>query len=140
VKSQLAIPVIANGDINTPEKAKSVLEYTGADAVMIGRAAQGRPWLFREIDHYLRTAQHLPPPSLAELRNLLLQHLDDHCRFYGEYTGVRSARKHSGWYLAGLPGGSQLCARINLIDNTREQWQAVAQWFDTVPDDTLLAA
>nr|MBF0683977.1 tRNA dihydrouridine synthase DusB [Pseudomonas sp.] len=131
VKAEIAIPVIANGDVDSPEKALAVLDYTGADAVMIGRAAQGRPWIFREVDHYLRTGEQLAPPSHAELRNLLLEHLDDHYRFYGEHTGVRTARKHIGWYLAGMPGGPELCAQINLIDNTREQWQAVAQWFDT---------
>ncbi|OVZ57590.1 tRNA dihydrouridine synthase DusB [Pigmentiphaga sp. NML080357] len=130
VKAELAIPVIANGDIDTPEKARQVLEATGADAVMIGRAAQGRPWLFREIDHYLRTGAFLPGPTLAEMRDLLLQHLDDHYRFYGEYTGVRTARKHIGWYLSSLPGGPQFCAQLNLIENTRDQWHAVAAWFD----------
>ncbi len=140
VKAELQIPVIANGDIDSPEKARYVLDYTGADAVMIGRAAQGRPWIFREIDYFLRTGERLPPPTAGELRDLLLQHLEDHYRFYGEYIGVRSARKHIGWYLSHVPGGRQLCARINLIENTREQWQAVAKWFDTVPEDTLLAA
>jgi len=135
VKAELAIPVIANGDIDTPEKARRVLDATGADAVMIGRAAQGRPWLFREIDHYLRTGTRLPAPTQAEMRELLLQHLDDHYRFYGEYTGVRTARKHIGWYLGSLPGGPQFCAQLNLIENTRDQWQAVADWFDR-PIDT----
>ena len=130
VKAELAIPVIANGDIDTPEKARRVLDATGADAVMIGRAAQGRPWLFREIDHYLRTGTRLPAPTQAEMRELLLQHLDDHYRFYGEYTGVRTARKHIGWYLGSLPGGPQFCAQLNLIENTRDQWRAVADWFD----------
>jgi putative TIM-barrel protein, nifR3 family len=130
VKAELSIPVIANGDIDSPEKARKVLEATGADAVMIGRAAQGRPWLFREIDHYLRTGSLLPGPTLTEMRELLLQHLDDHYRFYGEYTGVRTARKHIGWYLASLPGGPQFCAQLNLIENTRDQWHAVAAWFD----------
>lgn len=135
VKAELAIPVIANGDIDTPEKARHVLDATGADAVMIGRAAQGRPWLFREIDHYLRTGTRLPAPTQAEMRELLLQHLDDHYRFYGEYTGVRTARKHIGWYLGSQPGGPQFCAQLNLIENTRDQWQAVADWFDR-PIDT----
>ena len=110
-------------------------DCTFADAVMIGRAAQGRPWLFREIDHYLRTGTRLPAPTQAEMRELLLQHLDDHYRFYGEYTGVRTARKHIGWYLGSLPGGPQFCAQLNLIENTRDQWQAVADWFDH-PIDT----
>jgi len=138
VKAELAIPVIANGDMDSPdspEKARRVLDATGADAVMIGRAAQGRPWLFREIDHYLRTGTRLPAPTQAEMRELLLQHLDDHYRFYGEYTGVRTARKHIGWYLGSRPGGPQFCAQLNLIENTRDQWQAVADWFDH-PIDT----
>ncbi|VCU72073.1 tRNA-dihydrouridine synthase C [Pigmentiphaga humi] len=130
VKAELDIPVIANGDIDSPEKARQVLDVTGADAVMIGRAAQGRPWLFREIDHYLRTGRRLPGPTLQEMRDLLLEHLDDHYRFYGEYTGVRTARKHIGWYLADLPGGPGFSAQLNSIENTREQWQAIAEWFD----------
>jgi len=132
VKAEIDIPVVANGDIDGPEKARAVLEYTGADAVMIGRAAQGRPWIFREIDHYLRTGRRLPPPTLAEMRALLLDHLDDHYRFYGEHTGVRTARKHIGWYVAGLPGADAFRARMNLIDNTAQQWQAVAGWFDAL--------
>ncbi len=140
VKAALQIPVIANGDIDSPEKARAVLEFTGADAVMIGRAAQGRPWIFREIVHYLNTGDHLPPPEWAELRDLLLAHLDDHYRFYGEHTGVRSARKHIGWYLGKLPGGASLCAHINHIQTTRAQWQAIAQWFDQAQDAGPLAA
>ncbi|MFF7396430.1 MULTISPECIES: tRNA dihydrouridine synthase DusB [Achromobacter] len=135
VKAELNIPVIANGDIDSPEKAKHVLDYTGADAVMIGRAAQGRPWIFREVDHYLRTGETLAPPSYGEMRELLLEHLDDHYRFYGEHTGVRTARKHIGWYLDGLPGADSFCARMNLIDNTRDQWRAVSDWFDTLSRD-----
>jgi len=130
VKAALRIPVIANGDIDSPEKARAVLDYTGADAVMVGRAAQGRPWIFREIDHYLRTGTKLPPPTTAEMRDLLLEHLDDHYRFYGEHTGVRTARKHIGWYLEGLPDAEAFRARMNLIDNTAEQYRAVAAWFD----------
>lgn len=130
VKAALRIPVVANGDIDSPEKAKAVLDYTGADAVMIGRAAQGRPWIFREVDHFLRTGAKLSPPTTAEMRDLLLEHLDDHYRFYGEHTGVRTARKHIGWYLDGLPGAEEFRARMNLIDNTAEQSRAVASWFD----------
>ncbi|MCK9512798.1 MAG: tRNA dihydrouridine synthase DusB [Pigmentiphaga sp.] len=140
VKAALDIPVIANGDIDSPQKARDVLDYTGADAVMVGRAAQGRPWIFREIDHYLRTGSHLPPPTWGELRDLLLEHLDDHYRFYGDYTGVRSARKHIGWYLASLPGGPQLCRHINRLETTQEQWQAVAHWFSQAQDTAPLAA
>ncbi|KAG4080988.1 hypothetical protein HA402_010159 [Bradysia odoriphaga] len=132
VKAELNIPVVANGDIDTPQKAKHVLDYTGADAIMIGRAAQGRPWIFREIDHFLRTGETLAPPSYEEMRDLLLEHLDDHYQFYGEHTGVRTARKHIGWYLSGLPDADQFCAHMNLIDNTRDQWQAVSAWFDLI--------
>jgi tRNA-dihydrouridine synthase B len=135
VKAEIGIPVIANGDIDSPAKARHVLDYTGADAVMIGRAAQGRPWIFREIVHYLRTGETLAPPSYGEMRELLLEHLDDHYRFYGEHTGVRTARKHIGWYVDGLPGADSFCARMNLIDNTRDQWRAVADWFDTLSSD-----
>lgn len=135
VKAEIGIPVIANGDIDSPEKARRVLDYTSADAVMIGRAAQGRPWIFREIDHYLRTGRTLAPPTHAEMRELLLEHLDDHYRFYGEHTGVRTARKHIGWYLESLPGADAFLARMNRIDNTRDQWRAVADWFDLLQEE-----
>lgn len=135
VKAELDIPVVANGDIDSPEKARAVLDYTGADAVMIGRAAQGRPWIFREIDHYLRTGSKLAPPSHAEMRDLLLEHLDDHYRFYGEHTGVRTARKHIGWYIEGLPDAEEFRSRMNLIDNTAGQAQAVARWFGQLAQD-----
>ena len=105
VKAAVRIPVVANGDIDSPEKAKHVLAVTGADAIMIGRAAQGRPWIFREIDHFLRTGEHLPPPRVDEVRALMNEHLHDHYAFYGEYIGVRTARKHIGWYVRDLPGG-----------------------------------
>ena len=129
VKADLQIPVIANGDIDSPQKAREVLDYTGADAVMIGRAAMGRPWIFREIDHYLRTGTTYPAPTLGEIRDWLLVHLEDHYQFYGEYTGVRTARKHIGWYMQNVAGGDSLCARINTIDNTADQARTVAAWF-----------
>lgn len=128
VKSHIKIPVIANGDIDSPQKARHVLDYTGADAVMIGRAAMGQPWIFREVDHYLRTHENLPPPTLHELTELLLDHLQDHYRFYGEYTGVRTARKHIGWYLADVPDSQHLIEQINALENTREQYQAIETW------------
>jgi tRNA-dihydrouridine synthase B len=96
--------VVANGDIDSPHKAAEVLAHTGADALMIGRAAQGRPWIFREIAHYLATGSLLAPPLVAEVRRLLLEHLQDHYALYGEFTGVRSARKHIGWYVRACPG------------------------------------
>jgi len=140
VKEELQIPVIANGDIDSPEKAKYVLEYTGADAVMVGRAAQGRPWIFREISHYLEQGSHLPPPTFGELRDCLLDHLEDHYQFYGEYTGVRSARKHIGWYLADMPDATEWLARINTISTTRDQFVAIEQWFDRHPSTQPVVA
>jgi len=139
VKQSVTIPVIANGDIDSPEKARHVLDYTGADAVMIGRAAQGRPWIFREVAHFLETGQHLAPPTFGELRALLLEHLEDHYRFYGEFTGVRSARKHIGWYLQGQPDSQALLARINASESTDGQMRALEQWFDRHPADAFIS-
>ncbi len=133
VKQAITIPVIANGDIDSPEKAKYVLQYTGADAIMIGRAAQGRPWIFREVVHFLNTGLHLHPPTYHELQSCLLEHLEDHYRFYGEFTGVRTARKHIGWYLASLPGTETLLACINQTNNTSDQTRALEQWFERFP-------
>ncbi len=130
VKAALRIPVVANGDINTPEQARDVLALTGADAVMIGRAAQGRPWIFREVAHFLATGTHLAPPLVAEVRRLLLDHLQDHYALYGEYSGVRTARKHIGWYVKALPGSERFRARMNLIVDSRQQVAAVAGFFD----------
>ena len=129
VKASISIPVVANGDIDSPQKARAVLDYTGADAVMIGRAAQGRPWIFREIDHFLRTGQTLEAPSWSEMRDLLLHHLADHYQFYGEGVGVKTARKHIGWYVSGLPGGKLFADHINRLETTTEQFAAVDQWF-----------
>jgi tRNA-dihydrouridine synthase B len=130
VKAALRIPVVANGDITSPEKARAVLRATGADALMIGRAAQGRPWIFREIAHYMATGEPLAPPLVVEVRRLLLEHLEDHYTLYGESTGVRSARKHIGWYLRALPGGETFRARMNALDDARSQLGAVADFLD----------
>ena len=129
VKAAVKIPVVANGDITTPERAKFVLDVTGADAVMIGRAAQGRPWIFREIDHYLRTGTHLPAPLVAEVQELMLEHLQAHYAFYGDYLGVRTARKHIGWYVRELPGGEQFRQRMNRLEDCQLQWNAVREFF-----------
>ena len=131
VKAAVGIPVVANGDITTPEKAKFVLDYTGADAVMIGRAAQGRPWICREIDHYLRTGELLPAPLVEEVRHLMNEHLPAHYAFYGEYVGVRTARKHIGWYVEDLPGGEGFRQRMNRMESTSEQLDAVDKFFQS---------
>ncbi|MFC5496085.1 tRNA dihydrouridine synthase DusB [Caenimonas terrae] len=130
VKAAVRIPVVANGDITTPERAREVLALTGADAIMVGRAAQGRPWIFREIAHFLATGSHLAPPLVAEVRRLLLDHLQDHYALYGEFTGVRSARKHIGWYVKALDGGAAFRGRMNQIDSCEEQLAAVAEFFE----------
>ncbi|RJX33317.1 MAG: tRNA dihydrouridine synthase DusB [Oxalobacter sp.] len=121
VKAVVSIPVVANGDIDSPEKAQFVLQKTGADAVMIGRAAQGRPWIFREINHFLHTGNLLPPPTVDEAREWLVQHLLDHYDFYGETIGVRTARKHIGWYVRNLPGGEVFRHHMNCIESTQLQ-------------------
>jgi tRNA-dihydrouridine synthase B len=135
VRQVIRIPLIANGDINTPEKARAVLDYTGADAIMVGRAAQGRPWIFREIAHYLAHGSHLPPPTYGELRDHLLNHLEDHYSFYGEHTGVRTARKHIGWYLADLPGADVLLPAVMALESTQQQFKLLRQWLDAQPAD-----
>ena len=142
VKAAVKVPVVANGDITSPEKARDVLAATGADAIMIGRAAQGRPWIFREIGHFLATGEHLAPPLVAEVRRLLLDHLHDHYSLYGELTGVRSARKHIAWYLRALPGGEAFRQHINTIEDSATQWQAVADHLDALAQqmDRLPAA
>jgi tRNA-dihydrouridine synthase B len=130
VKAALRIPVVANGDIDSPEKARDVLAITGADAVMIGRAAQGRPWIFREIAHFLATGEHLAAPEVMQAKAWLLEHLDDHYCLYGEFAGVRSARKHIGWAVRALPGGEAFRARMYLLESCDAQVIAVTDWFD----------
>jgi tRNA-dihydrouridine synthase B len=130
VKASVRIPVVANGDIATPHNARDVLAATGADAIMIGRAAQGRPWLFREIAHFLATGEVLPPPRIDEIQQVMNEHLEDHYAFYGEFTGLRTARKHIGWYTRGLSGATAFRHRMNTLDTTREQLAAVNAFFD----------
>ncbi len=130
VKSMVGIPVVANGDIDTPCKARAVLLATGADAVMIGRAAQGQPWIFRAMEHFLSTGMELAQPLVAEVRRLLLEHLQDHYTLYGEHIGVLSARKHIGWYVRGLPGGEAFRAMMNGLSDADSQMASVARYFD----------
>nr|WP_315596804.1 tRNA dihydrouridine synthase DusB [uncultured Cupriavidus sp.] len=130
VKAALRIPVVANGDITSPQKAREVLAATGADAIMIGRAAQGRPWLFREIEHFLKTGELLPSPEVAEIRAIMNHHLADHYEFYGEFTGVRTARKHIAWYTRGLNGANLFRHRMNTLESTDAQLEAVNAFFD----------
>jgi tRNA-dihydrouridine synthase B len=136
VKAEVRVPVVANGDIDSPEKALEVLAATQADAVMIGRAAQGRPWIFREMAHFMATGQHLAPPLVGEVKHLLIEHLHDHYALYGEYSGVRTARKHIGWYVKTLPGGEAFRATMNLIEDCDQQAQAVADFFDELNTHT----
>ena len=130
VKAAVSIPVVANGDITTPEKARKVLEITKADAIMVGRAAQGRPWIFREIEYFLRTGLYLPAPLVAEVQQLMAEHLRAHYHFYGTYLGVRTARKHIGWYVRDLPGGEEFRQRMNLLEDCDQQLAAVNSFFE----------
>ncbi len=136
VKAAVRIPVVANGDITSPEKARAVLQTTGADAIMIGRAAQGRPWIFREINHFLATGTHLAPPLVSEVKRLLVEHLHDHYSLYGEFIGVRSARKHIGWYVRELPGGEAFRGQMNALDNSGAQVTAVEDFLDDLHEQT----
>jgi len=129
VKSRIAIPVIANGDIGTPERVKEVLEHTRADGIMIGRAAQGRPWMFREIAHYLATGEHMPAPEVDEIHRVLVAHLNELYEFYGQHTGVRVARKHISWYTKGLAGSAAFRHAMNQLQTCAEQLAAVDEFF-----------
>jgi tRNA-dihydrouridine synthase B len=130
VKRATALPVIANGDVTTPEQARAVLDYTGADGLMIGRAAQGRPWLFREVEHYLATGRRAPPPLVEELRTALATHLNALYTLYGRDLGVKVARKHVGWYTRNLAGAAPFRAALNRIETCDEQLAAVLQFCD----------
>ena len=129
IKQAVSMPVFANGDITSPEKARQVLAHTGADALLIGRAAQGRPWIFREINHFLETGERLPEPGLQEVERILLDHLSALHAFYGDEMGVRIARKHVGWYLATLPGAREFRAQFNRLDSTHAQCTDVREFF-----------
>lgn len=132
IKAELRIPVIANGDIDSPRRAHAVLQATGCDAVMVGRAAQGRPWLLREIAHFLATGEELPPPSLAEVRDVLLSHLDALHAFYGEPMGVRIARKHLGWYAKDRPENAAFRAVVNRAEDAHSQRALTRDYFDAL--------
>ena len=140
VKTRIRIPLIANGDVATPQRAKEVLHYTGADAIMIGRAAQGKPWLFREINHYLASGELLPAVSADEISILLLRHMRELHDFYGEQMGVRIARKHIGWYCKTRPGSEHFRQYINGVELAQQQLAAVADWFINNNDNENLAA
>ena len=140
VKQELSLPVIANGDITSPEKAQEVMETTGADAVMVGRAAQGRPWIFQQIEHYLSTGKLLPEPGFEEIRNIMIEHLNNLYKFYGEYTGVRVARKHIGWYSKGQRNGADFRQRVNRVGSIEEQLRMTHAFFDSLSATQEMAA
>jgi tRNA-dihydrouridine synthase B len=137
VKEATRLPVVANGDINSPEDARRVLEYTRADGIMVGRAAQGRPWIFREIEHYLATGESLPSPLVSEIHSVLVAHLHDLYAFYGRDTGVKVARKHISWYTKGLAGSAGFRHRMNQLQTCEEQLQAVDEFFDELASEHL---
>ncbi len=140
IKHAVAIPVVANGDITSPEKAKFVLDHTDVDALMIGRAAQGRPWIFRAVNHYLTTGEKLPEPGLREIRQILLDHLETLYAFYGEYTGVRMARKHISWYTKGQPRGAGFRQAVNREASAQKQINMVTEFFDQLVQAEEIAA
>jgi len=129
IKAAVRIPVIANGDIETPERAKEVLQITKADGLMIGRAAQGRPWIFREITHYLATGEYLPEPSPSEIKAILLGHLENLYEFYGEGMGAMIARKHVSWYSRGQTGSARFRDHFNRLEKIDEQKDAIEEFF-----------
>ncbi|RUO63816.1 tRNA-U20-dihydrouridine synthase [Pseudidiomarina planktonica] len=132
IKQAVSIPVVANGDIDSPQKARQVLEYTGADAIMIGRGAQGNPWLFREVAHYLATGEQLSSPPITEVAEVVQRHVGNLHEFYGEFTGVRMARKHIGWYLQKQASAVDFRRNFNAIEHACEQLDALANYFETV--------
>jgi tRNA-dihydrouridine synthase B len=132
IKKAISIPVVANGDITSAQKAADVLNFTGADAVMIGRGAQGRPWIFREINHFLETGQHLDEPSLDEVRSILLGHVKELHQFYGDFMGVRIARKHVSWYMQTHEQGKAFRSSFNALGSSSEQLEALNVYFDNL--------
>jgi len=140
IKQSVSIPIIANGDIRSPEQAKHVLDYTGADGIMIGRAAQGRPWIFSIIHHYLTTGERLEDPPIQIIRDIMLGHLEELYAFYGEYIGVRVARKHISWYSKGQRDGAAFRQIVNRIDNSAQQLQVTRDFFDRLANTAEIAA
>jgi tRNA-dihydrouridine synthase B len=140
IKQAVGIPVLANGDITCPEKAREVLRLTGADALMIGRAAQGRPWIFREIAHFLATGERLPEPTPRDVADILLGHLTHLYDFYGEHTGVRIARKHLGWYAKDRPENAAFRSIVNRAETAADQLRLAAEYFEALESDALEAA
>ncbi len=138
IKRAVSIPVVANGDITCPRKAKYVLEQTNADALMIGRGAQGNPWIFREVNHFLKTGEMLPAPSITEVRSVLLEHVSNVHQFYGDFLGARIARKHVGWYLADHDKDRLFRTRFNAIDEAETQLLALNQYFDQMADESAI--
>lgn len=138
IKTSVKIPIVANGDIDSPKRAREVLEQTGADALMIGRASQGNPWIFREVSHYLASGEALPGPGAVEVRETLIEHLEALYGFYGKFTGVRVARKHLGWYLKSRPGGEALWSRINRVEDAATQLHLVHDFFGPQFERTIL--
>jgi tRNA-dihydrouridine synthase B len=139
VKDEINIPVIANGDITTPEKALQVLKNTSADGVMIGRAAQGRPWIFREIDHFIKTGSYLEPPTLDEVEKTTLKHVEDLYDFYGEESGLKVARKHISWYTKGFRNSAMFRSKMNLINDNKEQINFIKNFFSALKEDSYFA-
>ncbi len=132
IKKAVSIPVVANGDITSAEKASQVLNYTGADAIMVGRGAQGRPWIFREINHFLKTGQYLASPSLEEIRSILIEHVKELHKFYGDFMGVRFARKHVSWYLQAHDQEKKFRSIFNALESEQQQLEALTRYFDNL--------
>ena len=140
IRDKVTIPVIANGDITTSEKSLEVLRLSCADGLMIGRAAQGRPWIFRELNHFFETGSHAPPLDKSEVRDIMLDHLGDLYQFYGETTGVRVARKHLSWYCAGLYNAQEFRSQVVRVDSASEQIRLTREFFGQLAEDDSLAA